>query len=193
MVPEGLRNLFVFLNRVGLMDVVLPFVIAFGLLYAIFEKTMVFGRNDNGEPKGKVNMIVAGVISLMFVVSLNLVNMMTTIVWVFSGLIMAVILGSIIAGVFGVSFGKKKEEGSTQNNNSRSNPTTTSQNVTPTGPALTPTNPATQPTIKPTSADLDKFQTDWDSSSPEEKQSFDPARKKGIEKLFKDAGRKVRW
>ena len=112
MISEQTRQIFVFLVNVGLLDVVLPFAIAFALLYGLFEKTMIFGKEKSGEPRSRANLIVAMVISLMFVISLNLVNLMTKIIWVFAGLLVVVLFVLIIGGLFGVEFPQlfKKEE-----------------------------------------------------------------------------------
>lgn len=112
MVSEQTREIFVFLEKVGLTDVILPFFIAFALLYGAFDKTMVFGSNKEGEPNKKVNMIVAGIISLTFVISLNLVKMMTKIVWIFAVVIVALLCVMIVMGAFGANLGEifKKEK-----------------------------------------------------------------------------------
>jgi hypothetical protein len=111
MVQEGVRQVFVFLEKVGLVDVILPFLISFALLYGVFERVAIFGVDKKGEPNTKVNMMVAGLISLTFVVSLNLVLMMTKIIWVFTVVIVAILFMLMLMGLFGAdlhSLFKKK-------------------------------------------------------------------------------------
>jgi len=113
MIPDGVKQVFVFLEKVGLVDVILPFLIAFALLYGVFDKVAIFGTDKEGKPNTRVNLMVAGLISLIFVVSLNLVLMMTQIIWIFTIVIVAVLFMLMLMGLFGAdihSLFKKKEE-----------------------------------------------------------------------------------
>jgi amino acid transporter len=113
MIPEEVRQVFVFLEKVGLEDVILPFLIAFALLYGVFEKIRIFGVDKKGEPNTKVNLVVAALISITFVVSLNLVMMMTKIIWIFTVVIVGVLFMVMLMGLFGAdlhSLFEKKEK-----------------------------------------------------------------------------------
>jgi magnesium-transporting ATPase (P-type) len=77
MVQEpALRGVIDFLARIGIYDVVLPFLLVFTLVYAILEKTKVLGME---EVEGKkytrknLNAIIAFVIALLVIASTKLV------------------------------------------------------------------------------------------------------------------------
>lgn len=71
-----LRGTIDFLKDFGLFDVILPFLFIFAIIFAILEKTMVLGK-ENNLPKKNINSIVALVIALIFVSANKLVNTLT--------------------------------------------------------------------------------------------------------------------
>jgi nitrate reductase NapE component len=109
---EGIKSMFVSMQDIGLVDVVLPLILAFAILYGIFQKTRVFG-SDRGQPKSNVNAVVALAIALFVVVSINLVNLMTHIIWIFSILIIIAVMIMLLTGALGVKFSElfKKKRG----------------------------------------------------------------------------------
>ena len=68
---------FRFLDVLGFVDVVLPFVLLFTILYAVFEKTKVLGV-EKGHPYHRLNVLVAGILSLFVVGSASLLNVSAT-------------------------------------------------------------------------------------------------------------------
>jgi hypothetical protein len=93
----GMVQLFNVFVNVGLVDVLLPFAIVFAIVFGILEKTKVLGK-DNPN----VNQIVAFSIASLFVISLNLVNLMNRIIWVFTIAVVMVICLVLIMGLFGI-------------------------------------------------------------------------------------------
>jgi hypothetical protein len=96
---EAIRNIFVFLERLGLVDVLLPFVLIFAVTFGIFEKVKVFG-----EGKRNVHILVSFAMSFMVVSVLAYVNLIATITYYFVfGLIM-VISFLMVYALFGGEF-----------------------------------------------------------------------------------------
>lgn len=71
-----LRDIIEFFDSVGLYDVVLPFLLSFTIVFAIFEKTKVLGTED-GKPKKNLNAIASFAISFLVVASPKLVGIIT--------------------------------------------------------------------------------------------------------------------
>lgn len=66
-----------FLDKLGVYDVVLPFLLVFTIVFAILEKTKVFGLEEiNGKeyPRRNLNAMAAFVIAFLVVASTNLVG-----------------------------------------------------------------------------------------------------------------------
>jgi len=66
-----------FLDRLGVYDVVLPFLLVFTIVFAILEKSRIFGLEDiNGKeyPKRNLNAMAAFVIAFLVIASTNLVG-----------------------------------------------------------------------------------------------------------------------
>jgi hypothetical membrane protein len=80
MADTALRGAFEFLEKVGLFDVVLPFMLVFTIVFAILEKTKVFGTEEiDGKKytKKNLNAIAAFVIAFLVVASSELVEVIT--------------------------------------------------------------------------------------------------------------------
>ncbi len=70
-------NVIVFLEQIGVYDVVLPFIMVFTIMFAILEKTRVFGTEKvKGElfPKKNINSLVAFCVAFFVVASSQLVE-----------------------------------------------------------------------------------------------------------------------
>jgi hypothetical protein len=95
------QSIFMFMVNVGIVDVILPFIIVFAIVFGILEKTLIFGKRDD-KPKTNINAIVAFCMAFIFVASLNLVNLMSTMIQYFVIAIVAVLCLFLIGGIFGV-------------------------------------------------------------------------------------------
>ncbi len=111
------RGGLVFLEEVGIYDVVLPFLLVFTLVFALLEKTKVLGvessTRDSSDkvkyPKRNLNSMVAFVISFFVIASSKLVALINqTVSHVFILLLLSVMF-LLVAG----SFGKDEEFGLT--------------------------------------------------------------------------------
>ena len=80
MADTALRGVFDFLDKVGLFDIVLPFLLVFTIVFAILEKTKVFGTEEiDGKkyPRKNLNATAAFVLAFLVVASSRLVEIIT--------------------------------------------------------------------------------------------------------------------
>lgn len=76
------RGVINFFDSIGLFDVVLPFLLVFTIVFAIFEKTKVLGTDEiEGKKytKKNLNAIAAFVLAFLVVASSKLVEIITTV------------------------------------------------------------------------------------------------------------------
>ena len=106
---EAIKNIFVFLEKLGLVDVLLPFALIFAVTFGVLERVKVFG-----EGKRNVHIIVSFVMSFMVVSVLAYVNLINVIAQYFGLLIIAAISFALVYALLGGEFKflKKKEGGS---------------------------------------------------------------------------------
>ena len=76
---SALGNVLMFFDKVGIYDVVLPFLLVFTIVYAIFERTLVLGKEKDGSPKKNLNAMVAFVTAFFVIASSQLVETITKI------------------------------------------------------------------------------------------------------------------
>jgi hypothetical protein len=62
------RNLIMSLENVGVLDVIMPFILIFTIIYAVLQKTKILGRGENGEPRKNFNVVIALVMALAVVI-----------------------------------------------------------------------------------------------------------------------------
>ena len=79
---SAFRSVIEFFEEVGLYDVVLPFLLVFTIVFAILEKTRVFGTekiDGNEYSKKNLNAVAAFVIGFFVIASSKLVEIITTV------------------------------------------------------------------------------------------------------------------
>ena len=82
MATTVLGNVLEFFGRIGIFDVVLPFVITFTLVYAVLDRTRVLGTETIGKdvhPKRNLNAMAAFAIGFLVLASSKLVAAVTSI------------------------------------------------------------------------------------------------------------------
>jgi len=97
--PTILGNVLLFFQRIGIYDVVLPFLLTFTIVFAIFEKSKVLGM-DGEYTKKNLNAMASFVIAFMVVASSKLVE---TITRVSSNIVILILLGTfylLLVGTF---------------------------------------------------------------------------------------------
>src|SRR3989344_4495702 len=105
---EGFRGAIVFLERLGVYDVVLPFLLVFTIIFAILEKTRILGIEEidgKNSPKKNLNAVVAIVIAFLVVASTKLVS---TINEVLANIVLLVILVISFLMLVGTLLGSKE-------------------------------------------------------------------------------------
>ncbi|MDP3698995.1 MAG: hypothetical protein Q8R47_05400 [Nanoarchaeota archaeon] len=109
MVEESaFRGMIGFLNKLGVYDVILPFLLVFTIIFAILEKTKIFGidKIDGKElPKKNINAMVAFVIAFLVIASTKLVGIINE---VMANVVLLIILGVCFLLLVGVFFGDKE-------------------------------------------------------------------------------------
>ncbi len=107
MVEESaFRGMIAFLNKLGVYDVILPFLLVFTIIFAILEKTKIFGTEKDGMTKKNINAMVAFVIGFLVIASTKLVGVINE---VMANVVLLVILGVCFLLLVGVFFTGKEE------------------------------------------------------------------------------------
>lgn len=104
------RNIILFFQDLGIYDVVLPFVLVFTIVFAILEKTKVFGTEKLGDvkyTKKNLNAMTAFVISFLVVASSKIVAIINESL----AKIVLLLLVSVCFLMLVGSFMKEREEG----------------------------------------------------------------------------------
>jgi hypothetical protein len=101
------------LQEIGIMDVILPFILVFTIVFAVLQKTKILGHDETNEkrPKKNFNAVIALVMALAVVVphitgsypsdSVDIVNIVNAALPNISVVLIAVIMMLLMIGVFG--------------------------------------------------------------------------------------------
>jgi len=96
-----LGNAIAFLQAFGLFDVILPFLLVFTLVFAVLEKTKIFGtEGKDGQSRKNLNAMVAFSIAFFVTASVNIVTaFQVALPWV--SLVLVVLISfMLLSGVF---------------------------------------------------------------------------------------------
>jgi hypothetical protein len=107
---SAFRGVIDFFGEIGLYDVVLPFLLVFTIVFAIFEKTRILGVEEiDGKkyPRKNLNSMAAFTISFFVIASSELVEIIAHVSSNVVILLMASVLFLLLVG----SFFKEKDEG----------------------------------------------------------------------------------
>lgn len=110
--PTVLGNVILFFQRIGIYDVVLPFLLTFTITFAIFEKSKILGTEtveDKVYTKKNLNAMAAFVIAFLVIASGKLVE---TITRVSANVVILLLLGVfylLLVGTFWAPKEKDKE------------------------------------------------------------------------------------
>ncbi len=99
-----------FLDKIGVFDVVLPFLLVFTIVFALLEKTKIFGTEKVGGEeytKKQLNSLAAFVIAFFVIASSRLVEVITKI----SSNVIVLVLASVFFLLLAGSFHQQKPEG----------------------------------------------------------------------------------
>lgn len=98
-----LGNALRFLGDIGIYDVVLPFILTFTIVFAILEKTKVFGTEKIGAvdwPRKNINALVAFAIGFLVIASAQLVEILTRVSAQFVVLLLLIVFFLTLVGTF---------------------------------------------------------------------------------------------
>ncbi|OYT31895.1 hypothetical protein DRJ22_02620 [Candidatus Woesearchaeota archaeon] len=103
---QPVKEVAILLDKIGFIDVVLPFMLVFTITYAVLEKTKVLGKE---EDKRKLNIITSLAISLMTVFAINVLGVMNVIIRYFVILLIVGFLTMLVLGMVGAKFNSKNK------------------------------------------------------------------------------------
>ena len=104
-----LRNVISFFERIGIYDVVLPFLLVFTIIFAVFEKSRILGTETiDGKKytKKNLNSMAAFVVAFLVVASSQLVEVITQIS---ANIVVLVLLGVFFLLLVGTFYKPAKE------------------------------------------------------------------------------------
>jgi len=103
------RDTLQFFERLGVYDVVLPFLLVFTLVFAIFERTKVLGTEkieDKEVGKKNLNAMIAFVIAFLVVASAQMVSIINT---AMPMIVILLFLGVFFLLLVGIFYSEKEE------------------------------------------------------------------------------------
>src|SRR3989338_9223861 len=102
---SALVDIVQFFNRLGVYDVILPFLLVFTLVFAILEKTKVLGTEESGGTKKNLNAMIAFVLGFFVIASSRIVE----IIFAVSSRVVVLLLLSVLFLMLVGSFAKQGE------------------------------------------------------------------------------------
>lgn len=105
---SGFRGVVDFLGKLGVYDVILPFLLIFTIVFAILEKTKILGTEKVGDKeitKKNLNSMVALVVAFLVIASTKLVAVVNE---VMANVVLLLILAICFLMLVGVFFGSKE-------------------------------------------------------------------------------------
>ncbi|HME87254.1 MAG TPA: hypothetical protein VKE88_02480 [Candidatus Nanoarchaeia archaeon] len=109
MAESALRGTIEFFDRLGVYDVILPFLLVFTLVFAILERTKIFGTDKiSGQeyPKKSLNAMAAFVIALLVVASSQIVGVINRSL---AQIVLLLVLAVSFLMLIGTFFGKDED------------------------------------------------------------------------------------
>ena len=110
MVSWDFRNMIYNLEGIGLLEVLVPFLLVFTIIYAVLQKTKILGKTEDGKPKKNFNVVIALVMALAVVVTSatgqysgqpSVVDIINTSIPGVALVAIAIVMVLILIGVFG--------------------------------------------------------------------------------------------
>ncbi len=109
MATGGFRIVIEFFDKLGMYDVVLPFLLVFTVVFAILEKSKIFGTEKIGDKeytRKNINAMVAFVIGFIFVASTQAVAVINE---ALANVALMVIAGLSFLLMIGIFYGEKED------------------------------------------------------------------------------------
>jgi len=98
------------LQEIGVMDVILPFILVFTIVFAVMQKTKILGEDEEKKPRKNFNAVIALVMALGVVIphitgsypaNADIVNIVNSALPNISVVLIAVVMMLLMIGVFG--------------------------------------------------------------------------------------------
>lgn len=90
------RDLFQFLKDFGFNEYILPFLLVFAIVFAVLEKTEIFGKG-----RGNINAVIAVSVGLLLVAQQGIVETITTFLPQVSLIIIVILMGLVVLSMLG--------------------------------------------------------------------------------------------
>ena len=106
--PSGFRGVVEFMGKLGVYDIVLPFLLVFTIVFAILEKTKILGveKVDGKEiTKKNINAMVAFIVAFLVIASTQLVAVINQ---VMANIVLLLVLAISFLLLVGVFMGSKE-------------------------------------------------------------------------------------
>lgn len=97
-----LKEVLIEAERIGLTDVILPFIIIFTLVFAVLQRSKVLGVDAKGKPRANYNAMVALVIGFFALVLVRTIDILTLFTQYTALLLVAFVFVGIVFSLLGV-------------------------------------------------------------------------------------------
>ena len=98
------NTIFADLKSMGVYDYILPFLLIFAIIFAILEKTKIFGTEEGGtHPRTNINTVIALLVALIVVVRTEVITVMNNYLSKMTLVIVIVIIFLLLVGLFGAN------------------------------------------------------------------------------------------
>lgn len=104
------RGMIMNLEYMGVLDVVLPFILVFTLVFAVLQKTKILGEDENKKPRKNFNVIIALVMALAVIIphvtgsyiyGVDVVEVINSAIPNIALLVVGIVMVMLVTGVFG--------------------------------------------------------------------------------------------
>ncbi len=104
------RNMILNLEAMGVLDVLLPFILVFTLVFAVLQKTKILGQDKEDKPRKNFNVIIALVMALgvvipsvtgAYVYGVDVVQVINNAIPNIALLVVGIVMLLLVTGVFG--------------------------------------------------------------------------------------------
>ena len=107
MAPD-IGEVFAILQETGFYDYLLPFLLVFSIIFAILEKTKIFGIDKEEKPRTNINVVLSFVIALIVIVQTEIVNIINIYLSKMALVMIVILIFMLVIGMLGGDVDKAK-------------------------------------------------------------------------------------
>ncbi len=100
---NGATDIFFRLQSLGFYEFLLPFLLIFTIVFAVLEKTKIFGTTSDGETRRNINGVIALIMGLLIVSNFEVVDRLNLFLPKISLFLVVAIMVMILFGLFGAN------------------------------------------------------------------------------------------